>query len=133
MEKVKTTNINLFHFWCLTSNIRGQEQVWCYQNNSFKCAWHCKKHEVFHIEDISSKCDQIRKKVLWHFQIRTVSGFKNGRTYTNIMLFFANERHQIHIIFNSHKSLHKTWSFPLRISSVNVTKSGGNCGFGHIY
>ena len=29
--------------------------------------------------------------------------------------------------------LHKKWSFPLRISSVNVTKSVGNCGFGHIY
>ena len=30
-------------------------------------------------------------------------------------------------------SLLKKWSFPLRISSVNVTKSWGNCGFGHIY
>ena len=30
-------------------------------------------------------------------------------------------------------SLHKRWSFTLRISSVNVTKSAGNCGFGHIY
>ena len=30
-------------------------------------------------------------------------------------------------------SLQKKWSFPLRISSVNVTKSVGNCGFGHIY
>ena len=30
--------------------------------------------------------------------------------------------------------LHKKWSFPLiRISPVNVTKSAGNCGFGHIY
>ena len=29
--------------------------------------------------------------------------------------------------------LHKKWNFPLRISSVNVTKSAGNCGFGHIY
>ena len=27
----------------------------------------------------------------------------------------------------------KKWSFPLRISSVNVTESPGNCGFGHIY
>ena len=26
----------------------------------------------------------------------------------------------------------KKWRFPLRISSVNVTKSAGNCGFGHI-
>ena len=28
---------------------------------------------------------------------------------------------------------HKKWSFPLRISSVNVTKSAGNCGLGRIY
>ena len=27
-------------------------------------------------------------------------------------------------------SLHKKWSFPLKISSVNATKSAGNCGFG---
>ena len=30
-------------------------------------------------------------------------------------------------------TLHKKWSFPLNISSVNVTKSAGNYGFGHIY
>ena len=30
-------------------------------------------------------------------------------------------------------SRHKKWSFPLRISSVNVTKSAGNCGLGHTY
>ena len=30
-------------------------------------------------------------------------------------------------------SLHKKSGFPLRISSVNVIKSTGNCGFGHIY
>ena len=29
--------------------------------------------------------------------------------------------------------LHKKWSFPCRISSVNVTKSAVFCGFGHIY
>ena len=30
-------------------------------------------------------------------------------------------------------TLHKKLSFPLRISSVNVTKSAVSCGFGHIY
>ena len=29
-------------------------------------------------------------------------------------------------------SLYKKWSFPIKIYSVNVTKSGGSCGFGHI-
>ena len=31
------------------------------------------------------------------------------------------------------KTLHKKWSFPLRISWVNVTKSAVSCRFGHIY
>ena len=30
-------------------------------------------------------------------------------------------------------SLHKKWSFTLRISAVNVTKSAENCGFGPNY
>ena len=30
-------------------------------------------------------------------------------------------------------ALHKKRSYPLTISSVNVTKSAGNCGFGHVY
>ena len=29
--------------------------------------------------------------------------------------------------------LHKKWSFPWRISSVNVTEFAVSCGFGHIY
>ena len=29
--------------------------------------------------------------------------------------------------------IQKKWSFPLRISSVNVTKSAVSCEFGHIY
>ena len=34
---------------------------------------------------------------------------------------------------NAYFPLHKKLSFPLEISSVNVTKSAGNCGFGQIY
>ena len=30
-------------------------------------------------------------------------------------------------------TLHKKWSFPFRISSINVTKSAVSCGFDHIY
>ena len=30
-------------------------------------------------------------------------------------------------------ALYKKWSFPLKISSVNVTKSAGSSGFGHSY
>ena len=29
--------------------------------------------------------------------------------------------------------MHKKWNFPLRISSLNVTKSAVSSGFGHIY
>ena len=34
--------------------------------------------------------------------------------------------------YSSGLPLHKKWSFPLRNSSVSVTKSPGICGFGHI-
>ena len=30
-------------------------------------------------------------------------------------------------------AVHNKWSFPLKISLVNVTKSAGHCGFRHIY
>ena len=40
---------------------------------------------------------------------------------------------QISVDTYTENTLHKKWSFPLRISSVNVTKSAGTCGFGHIY
>ena len=30
-------------------------------------------------------------------------------------------------------TLHKKWSFPLRIFTVNVTKSAASYQFGHIY
>ena len=35
--------------------------------------------------------------------------------------------------FSQGLPLHKKWSFPWRISSVNVTKSAVSCGFGQIY
>ena len=41
----------------------------------------------------------------------------------------------VDIMSNVHwaKKLHIKWSVPLRISSANLTKAGGNCGFDHIY
>ena len=40
---------------------------------------------------------------------------------------FKNNTHNFSIITA------QKWSFPLRIYSVNVTKSTDSCGFGHIY
>ena len=49
--------------------------------------------------------------------------------YQNIFLFNQNK-----FIFNEiDLSLNKKWSFPLRISSLTVTKSTDSFGFGHIY
>ena len=38
----------------------------------------------------------------------------------------------IYLMLKIHTALHKKWSFPLRIFSVNLTKSAVSCGFGHI-
>ena len=54
---------------------------------------------------------------------------------TKVSGAFSKSNHQTEATMTqwSQWALYKTWSFPLRISSVNVTKSAENCGFGHIY
>ena len=47
-------------------------------------------------------------------------------------LTIAKDEHKKNF-YSSQEALHKKRSFPLKISSVNVSKSSGNYGFGHIY
>ena len=61
--------------------------------------------------------------LIWYFRINLVSGTKPWRIFS-LLTAIANY---------SSASLRKRWNFPLRISSINMTKSVGNCGFGHIY
>ena len=48
-------------------------------------------------------------------------------------VLIEKERLKFQVVSFYQLSLHKKWSFPLQISSVNVTKSAGNREFGHIY
>ena len=41
--------------------------------------------------------------------------------------------HKLNFALIASKHCTNKWSFPLRISSVNVTKFAVSCGFGHIY
>ena len=57
-------------------------------------------------------------------------------TSGRLLLEFSNIYFNFLILFSdmSHKhSLYNKWIFPLRISSVNLIKSAGKCGFAHIY
>ena len=68
-------------------------------------------------------------------------GHRSGTWVENLLN--RNKIHWSHLILVSEiqlvlhniqfNTLHKKWSFPLRISSVNVTKSAVSPGFGHIY
>ena len=49
------------------------------------------------------------------------------RKMMRVIVFILNPSTDLNI------TLHKKLSFQLRISSVNVTKSTDNCGYGHIY
>ena len=57
----------------------------------------------------------------------TFKSNKHVRAVFSYQSFFFNKYRK-----NPHKTLHKKWSFPFRVSSVNVTKSADSCGFGHI-
>ena len=43
-------------------------------------------------------------------------------------IYLSSIKHLSRNNTDNYHSLHKKWSFPLRISSVNVTKSTGHCG-----
>ena len=47
---------------------------------------------------------------------------------------FKNDKIFLDLFFpRIYLSLHKKWSFPLRISTINVTKLADSYGFAHIY
>ena len=54
------------------------------------------------------------------------SGAKKDSDKQQLLIILLDSR-------KKHQCVNKKWSFILRISSVNVTKSAGNCGFGHIH
>ena len=59
----------------------------------------------------------------------TLRDTKNARKAIGKVFFQTNWPHEIERPI----ALHKKWSFPLGIFSVNVTKYAVSCGFGHIY
>ena len=65
-------------------------------------------------------------QILMHKQMRVV---KNGWK----LLFIEHCHDETIAKLPERCTLHKKWSFQLRISSVNVTKSTISCGFDHIY
>ena len=86
-----------------------------------------------------SKLNRTRK--LWYLQLRSFY-FLNFQIFLNFSHFYFWNRHWAlgyfsvgHDIFWEfpNLTLHKKWSFPLRNSSVNVTKSAVSCGFRLIY
>ena len=57
------------------------------------------------------------------------NNFVRGNNKTYICVNLTIEIHNKKV----ETALHKKWSFPLRISSVSVTKSAVSCIFDHIY
>ena len=67
----------------------------------------------------------ISKSLLHRWKSNSIThGNKNGLD--------DNNGNDISVIVFRLPSLHKKWSFPLRISSLNVIKSRGTCGFGEV-
>ena len=75
--------------------------------------------------------------VIWLFLFRFNVYFLKNKAKTKKVITKTNiEKNYTSLLVwtcNVTVALHKNWSFPLSISSVNVIKSAGNCEFGHIY
>ena len=78
---------------------------------------------------------------IWHLLSSSCESFH--KIFKNILSFIITftldhiksllECSSVSELTNAQSALHKKWSFPLRISSVIVTKSEVFCGFGQIY
>ena len=55
--------------------------------------------------------------------------YEHKKNYQVLELFYSISS----VVEYYYCTLHKEMKLSLRISSVNVTKFAGNCGFGHIY
>ena len=110
----------IYLFW----NIFSVNQTWYfYSKNS---PWN---HYCNHIETSQLNCNP---KQMTGFRM-SERCFKRVKVIISLNLTctlsrLASSEQKIKSI-----TLHKKWSFPLSISSVNGTKSAGICGFGHIY
>ena len=58
---------------------------------------------------------------------------KFRKFHKQLFHFFKISEGENKVKANVSITLHKKWSYQLRISSVNVTKSAVSYGFGHIY
>ena len=79
----------------------------------------------FQVEVSLRKGSQVRNSIEYHTSMKQC--FLPSNVNPNL-IFKCNQ-----FMETIAPSLHKKWSFPLQISSANVIKSTGNCGFGHIY
>ena len=110
---------------------------------------HRKTHYIFHLnrfvtdfkeksELLNSFCNNQCSLVDTNISLPSIIYFSEHRL--SKINFTADDICKIIRLFEPNKvhnhdkiTLHKKWSFPLRISTVNVTKSEVSCGFGHLY
>ena len=92
------------------------DETVCNVSKKVEIKWrHEQKKDVLSIDEF--KLRQVWRKRPKNFWTETVGFSSKGTTFTHKKSPFA---------------LHKKWSFPLRISLVDVNKSAGNYGFNHI-
>ena len=113
----------------------------------FRFQWHIEKFRKYHLSD--QLCRYITKCVCYHTAQKMNFSIKDFfskcdhichnelSAVISISIFSKSQAFPTDFVIGIHfsltvKTLDKKWSFPLRISSVNMTKFVENCGFGHI-
>ena len=101
-------------------------------------AWNCRffesvggmqTHISWNFDHISRTYNQINYSNIWFAKVIIIL-IKRVQVFSS-MFFSKKPRTWMSLSLNL--TLHKKWSFPLRVSSVNVTKSAANYRFGHTY
>ena len=92
-------------------------------------AFYAREKKVYVGEVVENYEDDFRVSFLWH--VRVLPESLIFRKPKKVKYCLGRSKHILCV--TPQPTLHKKWSFPLRIFPVNVARSAGNCGFGHVY
>ena len=117
-NKMRRRNKQILDIWFFLSSIRYIPNI---------SLLHCslmlgKQQQIFFAYSVSQKLFMCSSE----FDKRRIERLS---VYLVVIIFWIQKAYLFYFLCFLFVPLHKKWSFPL----VNVTKSTGNCGFGHIY
>ena len=131
VQKMSKTSFEGFMFFEFISSIHGVFD-WIHVFIIHSSLWHTSFRNIFqYLLQQKTNHKELQRTTATHNNSK-----KNAKRFATVTQRHKTVEIMSTMTHNNAKqiqTLHKNWSFALKISSVNVSKSATSCGFGHTY